>query len=274
MVVANPDPKVHSICLVKDEIDIIEHCLDQASQWSDYIYVFDNGSSDGTWEQVQKMQNSTIVAWKREDKTFQDHLRANVFQAFKDRATTGDWWCRLDSDEFYTIQDPKEFLAQVDPYHYTVMGVGLEYSLSHQDVDEIDFSQPVEELLPELRHYQAFWYEPRFVRHRNGMRWTHDWPRHMGLVHPTPILYRHYRYRTPEQMQKRLDARLEAFNRGLLPQSARHEYDGGWKKKLVNPEDMCLDTGSGPYATDISIELEPIYKRWARSLLHRSGLWV
>lgn len=31
------DFKIHSICVVKNEADIIEECLKAASQWSDYV---------------------------------------------------------------------------------------------------------------------------------------------------------------------------------------------------------------------------------------------
>lgn len=31
--------KIHSICLVKDEYDVIEDVLLAAYQWSDYIYL-------------------------------------------------------------------------------------------------------------------------------------------------------------------------------------------------------------------------------------------
>ncbi len=44
--------QIHSICLVKNEADIIEQTLKAGIDWSDFIYVFDNGSSDGTWEKV------------------------------------------------------------------------------------------------------------------------------------------------------------------------------------------------------------------------------
>lgn len=44
--------KIHSICLVKNESDIIAQTLKAAVNWSDFIYVYDNGSTDGTWEKV------------------------------------------------------------------------------------------------------------------------------------------------------------------------------------------------------------------------------
>ena len=47
--------KIHAICLVKDEDDIIAYTLEKALVWADYIYVYDNGSTDRTWEIVQNL---------------------------------------------------------------------------------------------------------------------------------------------------------------------------------------------------------------------------
>ena len=60
--------KIHSICVVKNEADIIEHCLTEAAKWSDYIYIYDGESTDGTWEKVLAMQSEKIIPWKRHDK--------------------------------------------------------------------------------------------------------------------------------------------------------------------------------------------------------------
>ena len=37
---------------VKNEVDIIDQSLRAAASWCSKIYVFDNGSDDGTWETV------------------------------------------------------------------------------------------------------------------------------------------------------------------------------------------------------------------------------
>ncbi|MGB5974614.1 MAG: glycosyltransferase family 2 protein [Nodosilinea sp.] len=267
--------KVHSICLVKNEIDIVEYCLKQASTWCDHIYVLDNGSTDGTWEKVQSLESDRVTVWKQDLRPYDEALCSDVYHAFKDRAKPGDWWCRLDADEIYDIQHPKEFLAKVDKRYYTVHGTGIEYWLSQQDVDKIDFTLPLESLLPKLSLYRATWYEPRFVRHRDGMQWTGAWPRHLGLMYPEPVLYRHYKFRTPEQIQKRLDVRLESFLRGgSLVRSPREEFDASWKSKLVDPKDMQVDDGSGQYVVGANVRLDPPHKRLVKFAMHRTGLWV
>ena len=48
--------KIHSICMVKNEADIIEQTIKAAAKWSDFIYIFDNGSTDGSWEKVLELK--------------------------------------------------------------------------------------------------------------------------------------------------------------------------------------------------------------------------
>src|SRR5436853_6547718 len=100
--------KIHAITVVKNEADIIEYTMKDALKWADYIYVFDNGSDDGTWEKLQAMASDHLIPWKHDDAPFRESLRADVFNHFRDRAAPGDWWCRLDSDEVYDINPPRQ----------------------------------------------------------------------------------------------------------------------------------------------------------------------
>lgn len=163
--------KVHSICVVKNEADIIQYCLNQASKWSDYIYVYDNGSTDGTWEKVLSLKNEKIIPWKQDDKCFQESLRGEVFNEFKHKAQLGDWWCRLDADEFY-VQPPRDFLSKVHPFYHVVWGIAIEYYLTQKDIESLDFEQPLPNLLSQIRFYRAENSEPRFFKHREGLVWS------------------------------------------------------------------------------------------------------
>ena len=53
--------KIHGLCLVKNEADVLQETLVSALHWcDDHIYVFDNGSNDGTWELVQELANQHL----------------------------------------------------------------------------------------------------------------------------------------------------------------------------------------------------------------------
>ena len=163
------DFKIHAICVVKNEVDIIAACLRSAEQWADRIIVYDNKSDDGTWEVVKGLANARIIPWKQDGKVFQESIRAEVFNNFKAQASPGDWWCRLDADEFY-VEDPKIFLARVPwPYH-VVWGIAAEFYLTEEDLGK-GFLAPIENRLEALRYYRVENSEPRFFRHRKGLRW-------------------------------------------------------------------------------------------------------
>lgn len=269
--------KIHSICLVKNEVDIIEYCLQQASHWSDYIYVYDNGSIDGTWEKVLSMQSEQIIPWKQDDKPFQESLRGEVFNEFKDRANPGDWWCRLDADEFY-VQSPKKFLANVNPFNHVVWGIAIEYYLTHKDIDSVDFKQPIDNIISALRFYKAENSEPRFFRHRKGLVWDSSawqWPKHMGIVNQERILYKHYKYRTPEQIQKRLDTRRLARERGFP--GWEHAAQTDWREKITNHEELHYDAQDGNYVVDtakLPQHIESFPKRLMKRFMYGVGIWA
>lgn len=271
----NRDFRVFSICLVKNEGDIIEHCLREASKWSDRIIVYDGESEDGTWEKVVAMRNHKIIPWKREDKVFREGLRAEAFNEFRHESREGDWWCRLDADEFYVVS-PKEFLAQVQPPDHVVWGIALEYSITEDDLGRLDFSRPCEELLPELRYYQAHNSEPRFFRYRKRLEWPESasWPLHMGLAHRNRIMYRHYKYRSPTQISRRLSTRQAAVARGAEAKSYLSQKH--WREKIGKAEDFSFDRQNGHFEIQWSRlpdPVEPLHRRVLKHLMHGSGIW-
>ncbi|MEM9804258.1 MAG: glycosyltransferase family 2 protein [Cyanobacteria bacterium P01_D01_bin.56] len=128
--------KIHSLCIVKNEEDIIGQVLTAATRWSDYIYVFDNGSNDSTWEQVIELshQYGQIVPYKKDSCRWSSQLRGQIFNRYRDNFKPGDWCCRLDADEIY-IDNPIDFLAKV-PSQYQVVGAAmLTYYFSDRDYE-------------------------------------------------------------------------------------------------------------------------------------------
>src|SRR6478736_6686239 len=111
--------RILGLCLVKNEADIIRTSLRESRKWCDRIFVFDNGSTDATWDLVQEAAqiDPGVVAFRQDSRPFDDALRAEIFNTFRSEACEGDWWCRLDADEFY-IDDPREFLVGVPRRHH------------------------------------------------------------------------------------------------------------------------------------------------------------
>ena len=81
---AIPSPKIHALCVVKDETDIISECLRSAARRCDAIYVLDNGSEDGTWEKVRRLAGEipVVVPFKQDPTPFSEDLRGEVFERY------------------------------------------------------------------------------------------------------------------------------------------------------------------------------------------------
>ena len=228
--------KIFSICCVRDENDIVGQTLEAALSWNDRIFVFDNGSVDGTWETVQDIarRSSKIELVGHDDRTFADELLGEIFESHRVVASPGDWWCRLDSDEIY-VDDPARFLAGVPDKYGFVLSASFNFYFT--DVDLRSYEQNPSEWLarpvPErLKFYQNNWSEPRFVRHRNDLNWVGlVWPDNHGRTFPSRIRLRHFPYRSPGQISNRLEIRQRQ------PVLFKHEAN----RSLAVPKDMRPD---------------------------------
>ncbi len=247
--------KIHSICLVKNESDIITQTLRSAINWSDFIYVYDNGSTDGTWEKVIKLakDHEQIIPYKQDSQPFADSLRSEPFNHYRTNSSEGDWWCKLDADEIY-IDDPKLFLCKIPKRYDEIWSASFEYYFTDKDLvlynqdpllygDEI----PVEE---KCRYYINDWSELRFFRDKKSLIWErslvrNEAPNPSGLsaVYPKRIRLKHFQYRSPQQIQKRLDSRIEAMQHGVF----LHEKRIDWKGNIGNVDNPGWDENSFSY---------------------------
>jgi glycosyltransferase involved in cell wall biosynthesis len=225
--------RIFAISAVKNEVDVIEANLHAASEWADKIFVLDNGSTDGTWEKVLSLQNDIITPWKQDAKPFRDCVRSEVYHAFKHLSEPGDWWCiRLDADEFYA-EDPREFLNSVPKKYHYVCANFIQFRLTPEDVAGYIFTGDFNKDRPHIRHFEKrTWVEKRFVRYRSRMNWPTDmpFPRNMGIVYPKLINMLHYQYRSPMQIQNRLDVRHAAKKLG---HHSPHVTEKNWEEVLV-----------------------------------------
>lgn len=248
--------KIYSISVIKNEEDVIAYSLEQASKWSDKIFVLDNGSSDRTWEIVQQLAktNDKIIPWKQLSVPFYEGLRGEVYNEFKHLSEEGDWWCfRLDADEFY-VDNPVDFLKNIpEGYHY-VCKDSIEYYLTHDDLANIDFSKDFRHRIDDIRYYHPQSYrEARFFRFRRRLEWDTQlpFPKHMGIVYPKLIRCKHYQYRSPEQIQNRLDIRQMAIKSGF--QGWNHASQKSYLDKVMLADELIYDDFSGKYYNTESV---------------------
>lgn len=268
---------IRGIMLVKDEVDIIRYTLAAAEVQFDRIYVMDNGSNDGTWELVNELASDVVHPWKRDTRPYSNALRADVFNAFRTEAEDGDWWCyKMDADEFY-VDDPRDFLSSVPRGYHTVYKRSLDYVLTDKDLKEHDFVGDFGVDRPYIRYFKPQAYtEARFFKHRRGLSWEpgEKAPRHMGIRWHEPITVRHYQWRSPEQIQRRLDLRRDVRRVGKVNQF-RHITQESWREVVEDHREMVrdrvgFDYGSVPLTKNLKL---PPHALVAKRILHGIGLF-
>ena len=216
--------RIHAICLVKNEGDVIAQTLQFASRFCHRIYVFDTGSSDDSWEQVEKSASEVVIPFRHEVVPFYDGLRAQVFNAIRDRVAEGDWIYILDADEFLAA-DPHQAIQIAEREGAQQINT-VQYNFHFTDVDWQRYQKGLDDRnvpIAQRRHYYRFTnIEQRLFRVDADLTWSeqinaenpHGCMIPRGLKKLKKCSYRlpncHYQYRDPEQLQLRLKTRRAA----------------------------------------------------------------
>lgn len=225
--------KLYGICLVKNEGDIIEQCLTHALKFCDRIFVIDNGSSDRTWETVQSLaqKHDQIVPEAQILEPFREGIRAIPYNKYNKELTAQDWWMRLDGDEFlYT--DPRPIMADANNAKADFIKA-WQAQFYYTDIDHQTWlagkDNPQQSIFERRRYYRVDWREYRLFRNQPNVFWdetiSKNWPTGLTQVHQQLIFNRHYQYRDPEQIKKRLAQRY------ALP-DFDHITSTNWEKEI------------------------------------------
>jgi len=203
----------HGILFVRDEEDIIDQAISHFKNWCKYIYVYDTGSLDDTWSIIKNHSSGSegVIAVKKKNVIFEDWIRGVVFNEYRHKSSEGDWWIRLDADEFYHIPPPEFVHRYVDRHESLIFKQTYEFRLTDSEVEAWeqgkettnDRGRPIEE---RRRHYELLEYpEPRLFQYRSGMKWTEagTFPFNAGYPAQKRIPVRHYPHRDPLQLKKR-----------------------------------------------------------------------
>ena len=236
--------RFHALLLVRDEADIIEQCLRQLVTWADAVYVFDTGSCDATWKLVcQFAQTNRQVIPLMQDAVFfsEKRLRGWLFHQARKRMREGDWFARVDADEFHHV-NPREFVrTRLRPHETVVYHQYYDFRLTDNEVAAwqsgkesiADRERPIEQ---RRRWFTLGAYtEPRLCRYRETMQWPEDvsFPYNAGYVAVERLPIRHYPHRDPIQLQRRCTLRAmmmtEAENACNLHWNAQD-----WRKQVIS----------------------------------------
>jgi hypothetical protein len=259
--------QIHGLMLVKNEEDIIAHTLTSAAKWCDYIYVLDNDSSDCTWDIVNELARTLpqVVPFQQAAEPYENSLRRKIVRHYFDNASEGDWWHILDADEI-CIDDPPSFLSRVPPHFKAVWKQEIAYSFTEADLAKYESNPMLFEQTPieqRFRYYCADYSEMRFFRHSATIG-VESWGA-LSPVYPKRVRIKHFQYRSPAQIQKRLDTRREIIRSGrsFLHESRSFRLTGkfpergkpllecdvplNWEERIVSTAKLHYDNRDGNF---------------------------
>jgi hypothetical protein len=221
--------RFHALLSVRDEADIIGQSLRQMLSWVDSIFVFDTGSIDDTWEIVREVaaQDKRIKPLRKDPVVFDNALvRGWLFNEARGEMEDGDWFLRVDADEFHNVPPPEFVRTRLSKNETVVWHQYYDFRLTAAEVKAwregkealTDRRRPITD---RRRWFTVSSYsEPRLCRYRPTMRWpkTASFPINAGFVARERLPIRHYLYRDPPQMDRRCRVRALtiARNRDLL----------------------------------------------------------
>lgn len=272
---------------VRDEEDIIGQCLGQLLTWADRVFVFDTGSVDDTWEIVQNIaeKDRRIKLLGKDPVYFSDTLvRGWIFNQARREMRNGDWFLRVDADEFHHIPPPV-FVQQRLRAHETVVYhqyynfclLASEAAAWESGLETVqDRSRPIEE---RRRWYVPSVYaEPRLCRYRSSMKWppSVSFPFNAGYVARERLPIRHYPYRDPGQLARRCLVRsvmlADLINRANWAQAESHHWAlSDWREFITEdrtPGLLFWKPGTAMNEVHSLSHLSPPLIRSAQRLAH------
>lgn len=272
---------------VRDEGDIIGQCLGQLLTWADRVIVLDTGSLDDTWEIVQDAagKDQRVKLLGKQPVYFSDTLvRGWIFNQVRQEMRTGDWFLRVDADEFHHISPPEFVKQRLRPHETVVYHQYYNFCLRQSEIAAWetgletvhDRCRPIED---RRQWYSPSLYsEPRLCRYRESMKWppSASFPFNAGYVARERLPIRHYPHRDPLQLARRCILRSVMMenpeNRANwnLPQ-LHHWATRDWRKFITDdnaPGLLLWKTGTELKEVHYLNHLAPPAIRMAQRILH------
>jgi glycosyltransferase involved in cell wall biosynthesis len=281
--------KIYAICLVKNEDDVISQTLAYATRYCDKIFVIDNGSTDKTWETVRSLTDEypQIVPFAQKFEPYDEGLRWFAYDAHHQELTDEDWWLILDGDEFLG-EDPRPIIFQaakegadiVKAWQIQFYYTETDYEAWLAGCDSRD-----QQIFARRRFYRIDWQEPRLFRNKlkrnfifrqsklltESSAWGVSVERGKGKVCRRRIFNRHFQYRDPEQITKRLELR---YGR---PEFAAQVKSLDWRSVMRSSKHLQFYRNGEAWRFSFS-GLAHHYSGWVRYILvsrfGRYGRWM
>ncbi len=202
--------KLNAILTVKNEADIVEESLLFAMKFCHRIYVYDNASTDGTWEIVQSMADrfKEIVIFGQTDQAYKTQLTNRVYNHYCDQYSDQDWWYILDAAELL-CESPVPLLEEAAEQGKTNMSVWqAKFYFTDRDYQHFDDEDVTKPVSLRRKYYAINWKAERFFINKPGAVWSEEIsgrlpPWANKRFNKAPVC-RHYAERTPQQINTRM----------------------------------------------------------------------
>ena len=263
------DIRVLCYCVCKNEADVIRETLTSAASWAEKVFVWDNGSDDGTVGEIEKAcdENGNVVFMGVDQRYFSKYIRSQLVAQVKDCSRPGDWWCKLDSDEIY-FTDPRSYLARVQRGVNTVFAAQVNFQFTDREYaqyreDRAAFlARPVKD---RFEYYEWGQIEKRFFRDSRLRRLK----KRLGLnpeIHSNIVIpVGHYRYRNPEQIKTRVKTRRDIIDKANVSNFPHEMSDEQYKRYCLrerNPKNRRIyDISDDPLLRTRIVDHEDYIKR-------------
>jgi glycosyltransferase involved in cell wall biosynthesis len=282
-------PAFHALLPVRDEGDIIAQCLDHMLQWVDAVYVFDTGSVDNTWEIINEMALKNLrIKPLRQDAVYysENLLRGWLFHQARQKMRDGDWFLRVDADEFHHIPPPEFVKTRLRKHETIVWHQYYNFCLLESELTALATAEAIQsERAKPIEQRRRWWTpslysEPRLCRYRDSMKWPAavSFPYNSGYVAQKRLPIRHYPHRDPMQLDRRCRLRAimmedKSISGKYWTNVEGHHWSQSEWRKFVTPDAQAnlhfWEEGSDLPEVEYDNHLPGLAKRVPQYFLHR-----
>ena len=234
---------IYDFMIVKDEVDILAQTLRSLEQFGGFrkIFIFDNGSADGTFELLQTLVNDRIALHALSD-LFSDKLKFENVYRHGNILKEGDWFAILDADEIYQESlYPIVQTAESENANYIESQSAQFYFTEFESNYDFDPSIPATR---QRQYYLLNYGEPRVFRFSEKIYLTSDRVKARDPV-LTPcsrkLLMHHFQFRSTDQTQRRLNVRMANHSHS---NNWGHINSANWKDYIVPAKHLHKFDGS------------------------------
>lgn len=280
-------PAFHAFMLVRDEGDILAQTIAHLLTWCDALHVLDTGSTDATWDIVREAasRDPRVRPFEHREQVMRIGLRGLMFEAARREYRRGDWIAYVDADEFYHVPPPVFVREHVAPREGRVFTQHYEFVILRSEMERWERGGVRMRTIPDICEDRTRYFvddfmvlEARLFRFRPGMRWPieHSNPLFPGVAAQARIPVRHYRWRSPAQIEQRLALRQRMAK---ISEHGLHWANPALRPIVVDDADPRLRTWSPSLwsrgvCEDLPATCDPRHMKHGWRALAQRGLYA